>query len=333
MYTGFYIRLTATAFFWSLAFFSVTEVVQHFPVFLSAFFRFLFAGLFLSVLTQLYGAWPSLRTWKARIDLLFLGFVGVFLYNLCFFTGIKLSDPVTGSLIVAANPAVTALISSLWKREHSSIRRWLGIAISFIGLLLVFSQGSFSVIAGLDFRPGDLFIFGASICWAFYSVKGKEVLASQPVLGTTTLACIIGAVLLLPPGLLEAHGVLQFFDSGTSGPSGGGPLEGISVLLEAEHAFLWLHLMYLGFFASGVAFLFWYMGVRALGAPRASIFINLVPVFAMLISIFLGKWPHVYQWLGALVVLTGVYITSTSTAPSSSASPAAIPDASSSSDS
>ena len=327
MYIGFYIRLCATAFFWALAFYSVTAVVQVFPVYLSAFFRFFFASLFLSVLTQIYGGWPSFRGLRNRLDLLFLGVVGVLLYNVCFFTGIKLSDPVTGSLIVAANPAVTALISSLWKRGHSGLQRWMGIALSFCGLLLVFSRGSLETILGLDFHPGDIFIFGASICWAFYSVKGREVLKSQPVLGTTTVACIIGALLLLPLGVMEGMGLFAGIP-GLSSPSieamhasgassGAESLSLLSaefhLLLQPEHVLLWLHLIYLGFFASGIAFLFWYQGVRALGAPRASVFINLVPVFAMIVSIFLGSWPHLYQWLGAAVVLTGVFITSRST--------------------
>ncbi len=310
MYTGFYIRLAATAFFWSIAFYSVTAVVQVFPVYLGAFFRFLFASIFLSLLTAFYGGWPSLRTTRERLDLLFLGIVGVLFYNLCFFLGIKLSDPVTGSLIVAANPAVTALVSSVWKKEHSSLSRWLGIALSFLGLLLVFSQGSWKVLTGLEFRPGDLFIFGASICWAFYSVKGREVLTTQPVLGTTTVACIIGAVLLLGPGLLEYAGLLPGFDAvDRDYPS-------LTELMNpVQYWFEWLNLIYLGFFASGVAFLFWYQGVRALGAPRASVFINLVPVFTMMLSIGMGTWPHLYQWIGASVVLLGVYITSRSATP------------------
>ncbi len=306
VYTGFYIRLVATAFFWSVAFFSVTSVVQVFPVYLAAFFRFLFASIFLSILTYFYGGWPSVRTSRERGDLLFLGVVGVLLYNLCFFLGIKLSDPVTGSLIVAANPAVTALVSSVWKKEHSSSSRWLGIALSFTGLLLVFSQGSWDVLMALEFRPGDLFIFGASICWAFYSVKGREVLNHQPVLGTTTVACIIGAVLLLIPGSLELAGLLPGFGGEEKYPSL------VEMMDPLRFGIQWLHLLYLGFFASGAAFLFWYQGVRALGAPRASVFINLVPVFAMLLSIGMGKWPHIYQWLGAGIVLVGVYITSRS---------------------
>ncbi|MCB1305861.1 MAG: DMT family transporter, partial [Leptospiraceae bacterium] len=126
---------------------------------------------------------------------------------------------------------------------------------------------------------------------------GREVLHTQPVLGTTTVACMIGAGLLFPAG--SAEWMME------------GP-RSLGFLIAADNALVWLHLMYLGFFASGVAFLFWYQGVRALGAPRASVFINLVPVFAMLISIFMGKWPAPYQWSGAAVVLFGVYITSRS---------------------
>jgi drug/metabolite transporter (DMT)-like permease len=307
-----YLRLVATAFLWSLAFYSVSAVVQVFPVLSGAFFRFFFACLLLAALTHFYGAWPSFLEASQRRDLLFLGIVGVFFYNAFFFIGLRFSDPVTGSLIVAANPAVTATVSSVWKKEHSSILRWLGILISFAGLLLVFSRGELRTITDLEFQSGDLFVFAASICWALYSVKGRDVLRSQPLLGTTTVACLIGCMLLLP----AAIGELYLFTGTSDLVSTAGrwrlALAGLIDMFRWEHTTVWLNLMYLGFFASGIAFLFWYQGVRALGAPRTAIFINLVPLFAMAISIASGSWPHGYQWAGAAIVLTGVYITTRS---------------------
>jgi drug/metabolite transporter (DMT)-like permease len=55
-----------------------------------------------------------------------------------------------------------------------------------------------------------------------------------------------------------------------------------------------------------LAYLFWGIGIEHLGAARASIFLNLVPVFAMLIGATLGTLPSAAQLAGGLLVLGGV---------------------------
>jgi drug/metabolite transporter (DMT)-like permease len=62
---------------------------------------------------------------------------------------------------------------------------------------------------------------------------------------------------------------------------------------------------------TAAAYLFWGMGIARPGAARTSIFLNLVPVFAMLVGSFLGTLPSTAQIVGGLLVLGGVSITMT----------------------
>jgi len=57
-----------------------------------------------------------------------------------------------------------------------------------------------------------------------------------------------------------------------------------------------------------LAYLFWGIGIARLGAARTAIFLNLIPVFAMLVGSFLGNFPTQVQLLGGLLVLGGVSI-------------------------
>ena len=57
-----------------------------------------------------------------------------------------------------------------------------------------------------------------------------------------------------------------------------------------------------------LAYLFWGVGIRQLGAGRTSLFLNLVPVFAMLVGVSTGEWPNSAQIAGGALVLTGMVI-------------------------
>ena len=72
----------------------------------------------------------------------------------------------------------------------------------------------------------------------------------------------------------------------------------------------WGNLLYLGLGGTVIGFVWYYKGIQRIGATRASVFINFVPVSAILLGHFLlGEtvgWPLA---LGALLVIAGVYLT------------------------
>ncbi|HEY8905468.1 MAG TPA: DMT family transporter [Rhodoferax sp.] len=59
-----------------------------------------------------------------------------------------------------------------------------------------------------------------------------------------------------------------------------------------------------------LAYLFWNKGISTIGPARTSVFFDLVPIFTMLIAIGLGQEVIPAQWLGALLVMTGVLFSS-----------------------
>ena len=70
---------------------------------------------------------------------------------------------------------------------------------------------------------------------------------------------------------------------------------------------VWLALAYLGVIGTVVAFVWYYDGIRTIGATQTSIFTNLIPVFAVILSVVILKekvsW---YTWIGGLMVVGGV---------------------------
>jgi drug/metabolite transporter (DMT)-like permease len=144
------------------------------------------------------------------------------------------------------------------------------------------------VIRALSFNPGDLLLLGAPLAWAFYTIAGKKVLARFPPLVATAYASLFGTVLLLPAA--AAEGPLL---GGVSGLSGYG----------------WLCILQLALLGTVAGFVWWYEGVEAFGAARAAVFVNLVPLFGVLLAaVVLGErmgWP---QMAGGALVVAGVYL-------------------------
>jgi len=285
-----YAKLSLTAFFWAGAFYAARYSLTVAPPIVVAFVRFAVAGTLLLAFVAIRGRLGEVTGRKRWIQVTLLGLTGICFYNLFFFTGLKLTSSINGSLIVGANPGITALLSSILKRERLGSRRWIGIIISFAGVLFVIARGSLDVIFHLDMNRGDILISGAATCWAVYSIVGKDVMRQISPLVGTAYASFIGALMLAPVAWLQITD-LSWLGSGL----------------------FWISVLYMAVFASVIGYVWWYQGVQEIGASRAAVFINLVPVFVMLFSVFSGDLPNTAQLVGALLVLIGVYLTSSRT--------------------
>jgi len=281
-----YIRLAFVTLTWGGAFVAGRFTVGEVGPFTVAFWRFAIASAVLWGFLRFTGQSVKIKhtEWWLLIP---LGLTGIFIYNALFFTGLKYTTAINGSLIIATNPVVTTIIAALILRETVSWRQILGILVSFSGVAMVVTGGSLDVFSTLDFNKGDLIISGAPIAWAFYSVLGKKAMAVFSPLVATTYACLIGTLILLPFAIWE----------GTNWTA-------ISVAS-------WSAIVYMAVFASVISFNWWYSGINALGAGRASIFINLVPLWTMLLAAIILKENIILpQLIGALLIMSGVYLTS-----------------------
>lgn len=218
-------------------------------------------------------------------DMIFLALVGICAYNAFFTYGMALSEPATGSLIIAANPAMTTFISRLWKKEIISPIRWVGIVLAFFGLVFIVFEGSPANVGRLQLGAGNLVLLGAPFAWAIYSVKSREVLQRVPT--TVFTAAII--LLSLPPQAVL--GIAQLRD-----------------YHWATRSDFWLPVLYLGVLATGVSYLCWNKGVELIGAARSSVFVNLIPVTALLIALLLGQPLYAYHYIGGAIVVAGVLL-------------------------
>jgi len=286
-----YAKLVGCMALWGATWVSGRVVAQQMSPFAAAFLRFLCASIFLYLLlcresAQQGGRWP--KPPKGLLPgVAFLALTGVFLYNALFFSGLALIPAGRAAMIVACVPSTVALYSALVLRAPTTAVKALGIALSLFGVAVILSGGDPRTLFTHGAQLGDLYILGCVVAWAAYSIGGGRVMRRTTPLSAVTWSCILGCALLLPPAL--ATGMLP--------------------QAQAAGWVIWLNLVFLGVGATGLAFTWYYDGILALGAPRASVFINLVPVFAILTgALLLDETVGLSLALGGLMVLTGVVL-------------------------
>lgn len=220
-----------------------------------------------------------------RRRLLMLGVLGHCVYQVLFIQGITLTRAGTASLVVAAAPALVALVARAYGHEKLPLRALVGIALSIAGVLLVLS-GTISA-DGSSHIAGDLMILAAVVAWAFYTVLLLPITRradAVQIAAWSLLGGVIPLVLVAMPSLWRTEWA------------------GIAPLT-------WGAVTYSGLFAMVIAYLIWYRGVELLGPTRTAMFGNLQPIVAVLVAWFmLGEVPTWFQGAGAATVIGGLYL-------------------------
>ncbi len=280
------------ALLWGGTFIAGRTVAQEVAPLLAAFYRFLIAGgaLWLTV-RIVQGRLPRL-TVRQWLGVNLLGLTGVFAYNYFFLSGLKTVPASRAALIIASNPTITALVAWLLFREPMPPSRALGIGLALGGAVLIIGQGHWRALFSGGFATGELMIFGCVLMWVSYTFIGRWVLTTLSPLVTTTYACLSGCLMLL-------FGALG---------------EGLLTTPPTFSLASWGSIVFLGLGGTALAFTWYYDGVSRIGPARAAVFINLVPVFAVLLSILLlGERPTLYELAGGMLVVTGVVLTQQAT--------------------
>lgn len=220
-----------------------------------------------------------------RWRLMTLGVLGHCVYQVLFITGIARTRAGTASLVVAASPAMVALVARSFGHEKLPVRAVAGIALSIGGVFLVLG-GSISE-DGTGHLAGDLMILAAVVCWAFYTTGllslTKRVDAVQ-VAAWTLLGGVIPLTLIAFPALTRVD-------------------------WPAVTWLTWGAIAYSGIGAMVVAYLIWYHGVHRIGPTRTSMFGNLQPIVAVLVAwLVLNEVPTLFQGVGAATVVGGLYL-------------------------
>ena len=226
------------------------------------------------------------------LSLLGLGVLGNHLLTLF---GLRYIGASTAGVLIGASPAITALLSSLLVRDIPFSKVAGGCAVSFAGVALVSGIGGDAPMGDHPWLGGALVLLGL-VSWALYSIGGRQVMErlSPLTVNWTTLSL---SLLLQIPLLWTDQKML--LTGATAVPLSG-----------------WLAVGYLIVFATALGQQAWLFGVQGVGPSRAGVFVNLIPVSALLLSaVILGEAIGGREIAGIVLILTGVWLVGRQTEP------------------
>lgn len=212
------------------------------------------------------------------------GITGIVLHNGLETVGLQFTSAGSGALVLAAVPAVTVALSVVFLKERVTLIQIGGIAISMVGVGMVTNAGVGG--AGSAEVLGNLLVFAGVISWAAYTIQGKRLSTEVPALVSTT-AGIGAAVMLLAPmsaAELMTQGIPQ-----VSLPS-------------------FIGIVYLGAFASALAYALWNAALDHVDASVAGPYVNLVPVIGLIAALLIGEPTNGMQLAGGAVVGVGLWL-------------------------
>ncbi len=285
--SGVHVRLVLTMIFWGGTFVAGRVLAEELHPLTAASLRFILASaMLLTTLKIRYGTLPRLdkKQWGAMT---LLALTGVFSYNIFFFTGLQTVEAGRASMIIAVNPVVTAMLAMLFFGERAGFLRSLGMFLAVSGALVVISRGRPIALFQGGIGYGELCIVGCVLSWSAYTLIGKRLLVNIQPLVAVAYSCTLGALFLLTAAMLGGH-----------------LSEVRELTMQAG-----LCLLYFAFFGTTLGFIWFYDGVKALGAGRSAMYVNLVPVSGVSLGVLLlGERLGSSLILGGILVFFGLYL-------------------------
>lgn len=285
-----YFLMVIATFFWAGAFIAGKYGIQEFSPLALTFFRFLIASVIIFLIMIKY----EKKDWHLKREdwpvILFLGTVGMIGYHILFFAALQYTTSTNASIIAATNPMITSILAASFAGEGLSGKRMGAILIALTGVVLTITNWDLSVLSHFAFNHGDILMLCAVTCWASYSVVSKRVMPKYSPLILSTYSFVVCTVVLLPFVIWE---------------------EIHTGFLGSTTWLGWSSVIYMAIFPTVIGYLIQQVSFKAIGAGRTNIFINLVPIFSIILAtLILHEQLSGLKFLSAAIIISGVYLNS-----------------------
>jgi drug/metabolite transporter (DMT)-like permease len=284
MHRAAYLMLLSTMLLWGGNSVAGKLAVGHISPMTLVFLRWVMAVLILLPIgwRALREDWPQLRRhWRLIAA---LGACGFTFFNVIFYTALNYTTAINVSIEQAAIPIVIILANFVLFRLRVRPLQIVGVALTVIGVALTASHGDLDQLLKLQLNFGDAIMLVAVLCYSLYSVglRLKPAIRWQSLM----LALSIAALLISVPFLVW---------------------EIVAGRVIVPDAAGWALTLYTALGASVISQVLYIKGNELIGANRAGLFINLVPIFGTLLSVLIvGEQFHLYQALALALVLGGI---------------------------
>ena len=270
--------------FWGLSFIWSTQVFNYLNPTTTIFFRLIISTIFLGSLLFIFRLFEKINVKDLKLFALAALFEP-FLYFIFESYGLLNAAPVVSSAIIATIPLFTPIAAFFFLKERLTSWNIAGFIISFLGVISMLLNKNLELTVSVK---GIVFLFSAVFVAVAYSISLRKLTLIYKPLTITFVQNVIGMIYFIP----------MFFIMEKVSPSN------ISVISEYI-----IPLLSLGIFASSVAYTLWAYAFSKLGAAKANIYSNLIPVFTAIFScIIIGENITTQKILGILLVIGGLIL-------------------------
>jgi drug/metabolite transporter (DMT)-like permease len=281
-----YLYLCITSLFWGGNSVAGKLAVGHVSPMTLTIFRWMVALMVILIfmLPQVKRDWPAIR--KHWLLLLLYGVCGFTAFNALLYTALGYTSAINAVIEQAGIPMLIFLFNFVLFRIQASLAQIVGFSVTLIGVLVTAAHGEFSALAELQFNFGDGLMLGAGIVYAAYTVslRWKPEMHWQSFIAAPAFGALLSAI---PLFFWELSRGAAIFPDATG----------------------WAIVLYAGIFPSLLSQVLYVRGVEMIGANRAGLFINAIPVFGTLLSVLLiGETLQPFHVVALLLVLGGIAI-------------------------
>ena len=216
-----------------------------------------------------------------------MGSLGLTGFNALFYIAAQNTTAINLGIIQGIMPAIILLGSVIFFKEAVNTTKFTGLIIAFFGVLVVVSQGNYERLILLSFNYGDMVMLCACFFYSGFTLGLKNKPLIDPVVLMTYFS--LSAMIFSVPLLIAEHYL------------------GNTQLPATSAA--WVTILYIAFVPSFLAQVFFIRGVELVGASKAGLFINFLPIFAAILGVLLlGERLYIYHLVSLFIVLLGVYL-------------------------
>lgn len=278
------IYLIISAFMWGLNFHLLKEMLSSVHFIEAGFWRYLFGVIALGIYSR--KSFPSWSLFKKHMKgILIVGVLGLFSFNILLFWGLKYTSSINASLIISLNPMITLFLASFFLKSSIKLNQLLGALFGIFGVIYLVSKGDLLHLNQVAFSKGDILVLLAMLLSAFYHIWVKKYgsnILNQHFTFLTNLVCF-ASFIIITPFFIEPRAI------------------------DYEISF-WIASVTFGALGTAVTYILWNKGLGIIGASKAGVFMNLVPLSTALIAIVLGKELTTVHFISGIMIFIGLLV-------------------------
>jgi drug/metabolite transporter (DMT)-like permease len=272
-----YLALVAVTIFWGSSFVSSKLVLETMPPMLLAFFRYLLSFITLFTFFMIFEKDKRLNKQDYKHLVLSSG-IGIFIYFIGEYNALNYISASTASIIVSLLPVFMLITNFFVFKDKITLFKVIVIVLTLIGVVMVV-QADFRAMFSESLIGYSLMVMGVA-AWVIYSLSTVKMRKNNSNIKVITYQSGFALILFAPFAVANLNVITQLNFN------------------------LWINIIYLGAFASGLAFYLYVYSLKVLGTLPVSIFGNTVPVVTVITGyIFLQETLTPLQLTGGLIIV------------------------------